>query len=69
MGKGRCAQLAKPRISLEDFSDMPNFGIGKEKAAGSYAVSESPDDQVQASVLEMDFAQMKPRNQRFCISQ
>lgn len=49
--------MGKPRVNLEDFSDMLNFGADQEKA-----VTASATDEVQKTggILEMDFAQMEP---------
>ena len=69
-------RLGKPKINLEDFNDMLNFGSGKEDMpasektplsvpeASSGSVLESVSDQGAAprknGILEMDFSQMEP---------
>ena len=54
--------MGKPRVNLEDFSDMLHFDSGQEKAvtespAAVSAQGESPEP---GGILEMDFAQMEP---------
>lgn len=56
MRKGRCRKLAKPKVNLEDFSDMLNFSAGQEPEAAADPVRAS----VPGGILEMDFAQMEP---------
>ena len=48
--------MAKPKVNLEDFSDMLNFGAGQEpEATAGPARASAP-----GGILEMDFAQMEP---------
>ena len=54
--------MGKPRVNLEDFSDMLHFDTEQEKAvrespAALSAQGESPEP---AGILEMDFARMEP---------
>ena len=54
--------MGKPRVNLEDFSDMLHFDTEQEKAvtesqAALSAQGESPEA---AGILEMDFARMEP---------
>lgn len=54
--------MGKPRIRLEDFSEMLNFGMESEKSErdGSSAASERETIPEQGGILEMEFAQMVP---------
>ena len=54
--------MGKPRVNLEDFSDMLHFDTEQEKVvtespAALSAQGESPEP---AGILEMDFARMEP---------
>ena len=54
--------MGKPRVNLEDFSDMLNFHTEQEKVVINTqdVASASSEDQKQGNILEMDFAQMEP---------
>ncbi len=52
--------MGKPRVNLEDFSDMLNFGAQQEQGAVADLAEESGAVREQGGILEMDFAQMEP---------
>lgn len=54
--------MGKPRVNLEDFSDMLHFDTEQEKAVTDTpaVVSTQGEAQEPASILEMDFARMEP---------
>lgn len=52
--------MGKPRVKLEDFGEMLNFGAGKEREAMDVVEITSMLAQSQGGILEMDFAQMEP---------
>ena len=54
--------MGKPRVNLEDFSDMLHFDTEQEKAVTDTPAVASAQGEVPepAGILEMDFAQMEP---------
>lgn len=54
--------MGKPRVNLEDFSDMLHFDTEQEKAATDIpaVVFAQGEAQEPAGILEMDFARMEP---------
>ena len=54
--------MGKPRVNLEDFSDMLHFDTEQEKAVTDTPAAASAQGEVQepTGILEMDFAQMEP---------
>ncbi len=54
--------MGKPRVNLEDFSDMLHFDTEQEKAVTDTPVAASAQGEVSepAGILEMDFARMEP---------
>lgn len=54
--------MGKPRVNLEDFSDMLHFDTEQEKAVTDTpaVVSAQGEAQGLAGILEMDFARMEP---------
>ncbi len=54
--------MGKPRVNLEDFSDMLHFDTEKEKAVTDTPTVASAQGEVPepAGILEMDFARMEP---------
>ena len=54
--------MGKPRVNLEDFSDMLHFDAEQEKAVIDTSAVASVQGEVQepAGILEMDFARMEP---------
>ena len=54
--------MGKPRVNLEDFSDMLHFDTEQEKAVTDTpaVVSTQEEAQEPAGILEMDFARMEP---------
>ena len=54
--------MGKPRVNLEDFSDMLHFDTEQEKAVTdtSAVVSAQGEAQEPAGILEMDFTRMEP---------
>lgn len=52
--------MGKPRVRLEDFSDMLNFGAEQENAGADGLVVASAPAKGQGGLVEMDFAQMEP---------
>ncbi len=54
--------MGRPRVNLEDFSDMLNFDTGQEKAGADMPVTApAPEGTMgQGGILEMDFSQMEP---------
>lgn len=58
----RCRQFGKPRVNLEDFSDMLHFDTEQEKAVieSPAAVSAQGEFPKPAGILEMDFARIEP---------
>ncbi len=54
--------MGKPRVNLEDFSDMLYFDTEQEKAVTDTPAAASAQGEVSepAGILEMDFAQMEP---------
>lgn len=54
--------MGKPRVNLEDFSDMLHFDTEQEKAVTDTPAAASAQGEVPepAGILEMDFARMEP---------
>lgn len=54
--------MGKPRVNLEDFSDMLHFDTEQEKAVADTPAAASAQGEVSepAGILEMDFARMEP---------
>lgn len=53
-------QLGKPRVNLEDFNEMLNFGAAQGKEAAGCSTMAPASVQEQGGIQEMDFAQMEP---------
>ncbi len=51
--------MGKPRVKLEDFGEMLNFGVEQEKETADVEKIASMAAQSQGGILEMDFAQME----------
>ena len=54
--------MGKPRVNLEDFSDMLHFDAEQEKAVTDIPAAASAQGEASepGGILEMDFAQMEP---------
>lgn len=52
--------MGKPRVNLEDFSEMLNFGAAQGKEAAECSTMVPASVQEQGGIQEMDFAQMEP---------
>ncbi len=52
--------MGKPRVNLEDFSEMLNFGTAQGKEAAECSTVAPASAQEQGGIQEMDFAQMEP---------
>ena len=52
--------MGKPRVNLEDFNEMLNFGAAQGKEAAGCSTMTSASVQEQGGIQEMDFAQMEP---------
>lgn len=52
--------MGKPRVNLEDFSDMLNFGAEQGKEAAECSEMTPASVQEQGGIQEMDFTQMEP---------
>lgn len=52
--------MGKPRVNLEDFSEMLNFGAEQGKETAESSVVGPVSVQEQGGIQEMDFTQMEP---------